>query len=112
MRASSRSAGTISDQSAPMFSQISASVLAVETDRHQAAVDRDLGELGAFEAHRQDRAAEGAEKLRERRRQRPARIGAADDEALRPRRPLDRAAEDQRLDLVVELPAGGAGARA
>jgi hypothetical protein len=96
MRASSRSAGTISDQSAPMFSQISAS---------ETAVDRDLGQLRTLEPHRQNWAAEGAEKLRERDGKRPARIGAADEKALGARRPLHRAPEDQRLDLVVELAA-------
>ena len=70
---------------------------------HQAEIDADLGKLGALVGHRQDRAGERFEERPQRRRQRAARVGAADDEALGLGRALDRAPEDEGLDLVVEL---------
>src|SRR5262245_32808787 len=66
----------------------------------QTAIDRDLGELGAFVSHRQDRTAERAEQRREGFGQRLGWIRAADDISLGSGRALDRAAEHQRLDLV------------
>src|SRR5215475_1912723 len=77
----------------------------------QAAINRNLGELGAFVSHRQNRTAEGAKDCGEGFRQRLRRIGAADDIALGSRRALDRASKHERLDLVEE-PLGGQGQRA
>src|SRR5262245_15152731 len=71
----------------------------------QTAIDRDLGELGAFVSHRQDRTAEGAEQCGEGLGQRLLWISAADDKSLGSGRALDGAAEYQRLDLV-EQPLG------
>ena len=72
----------------------------------QAQLMEILRELGALEAHRQDRTAEALQIAAQHVGQAPSRIGAADDEALRIERALDGAPEDQRLDLIVECAAG------
>ena len=102
MRRSSFSAGTISDQSAPIcLAHLGQRV--GDADRgDQAEVDRDLGELGALVAHRQDRAAEGLEYARKF----AGRAAATDRRSRRCSAPgfggaLDGATEHQRLDLVV-----------
>ncbi len=106
MRRSSFNAGAISDQSAPICSQISASVLATVTDatRQQlidilasSALSRRIGRIGQPKPPRI---------FRKRRGKRRSLVGHADDEAFRLRRPLDGAAEDEGLDLIVERPTG------
>ena len=78
------------------------SVLATEMDDtrqqlmailHSSALSRRIGRIG------QPKLCRNALHCR---RQRLCRIGAADDEALGLRRALDRAAENQRLDLIVQ----------
>ena len=72
----------------------------------KAHVDCDLCELGAFVAHRQDRAAVRFKEDPVRDRKRLRRIGAADDKTLGLERSLHCATEDERLNLVVEDPFG------
>ena len=67
----------------------------------ETAIDRNLRQLRALVAHRQDWAAESREDGEISRLDRCGRIGAADDGSLGMQRALHRAAEHQRLHLIV-----------
>ena len=111
MRRSSLSAGTISDQSAPIVLADLGQRIGDRDRGHQAAIDRNLGQFRALVAHRQDRAAEASSTARMRGGSGRRRIGAADDDSARAWSRADRATEHQRLDLIIQ-PLGGQARRA
>src|SRR5262245_13318812 len=67
----------------------------------QTKIDTDLGELGTFVNHRQNRAVEGCEVGLQRLMQWLARVGSAHNDPLGLAGALDRASKHQRFDLVV-----------